>query len=437
MLDLVRSLPVLAGRRGAGTPCDTGSTIAPDRIRVGGDGVACLPNPGHETWMWCEVLDPGVAHTFPPTTFTNFATNWENSIKIWNGVGYDLIPLSPPGEGPANWDSVYTGPGPSPLVSSLQIIRALESAEARSVLGDSSLRSRLDIVDTLLQREVRAHGPGQDTRLLTARMQRLRQACTWVAGTSDTPDTGLLPTALASVEEALSAAPDDAAAHAWRAVLLDTRMPRREGGTWVAAPLDRAGALASLRRARELVPDHPGYALLQARWLAESDDFAVARQALQTYHRADRTLVRVLDDFGRLPRFRDLGFHALDGYALMDWRRCLGEALRRLGRDADFLEFRLRGWSWRGSADEAQGALQPAWPGFRWFRVEGIAGDHPGALYAQRVAVPLAGAAPVTRASDVSRDLEGGISLILLEHPAPAGGRPCCTLIAVDWRAPD
>lgn len=444
MLDLTRSVPALAGRRGPGAPCDTGATIAPDRIRVTADGVACLPNPGHETWMWCGLLDPVVARPDAPATSLEPTTRFEQTSPNWaTAVGQrvehpELLLLSPPPDDrPANWPSTFTGPGPSAVESSRQILRALESAEVQATWADPAARSRLDIVDTLLQQEVRTNGPGREAWLLTARLRRLRAAGTWPAGAAAPPDTALLRAALASVEEALTAASDDAAAHAWRAVLLDTRLPRRTGGLWEAAPLDRAQALASLGRACELAPAHVGYALARARWLAEAGDLPGAREALRSCPRADRTLVRILDDLCRLPRFRDLGFHALDDYALSGWRNRLGEALRRLGRDADFLEFRLRGWSWPDSAGAAAAALGRVWPGFRWFPVEGAVEGCAATLCAQRVASPETDALPATRRSDVSRDLDGGVSLVLLEHPAPAGGHPCCTLVAVDWRAPD
>lgn len=444
MLGLTRSIPALAGRRGPGTPCDTGATIAPDRIRVSGDGVACLPNPAHETWTWCGILDPVVVRPDPPASSLKQTSRFEQTSPNWaNAVGQrvehpEFLPLlPPPDDRPANWDSTFAGPGPSAMESSREILRALESAEARASPADPAVLSRLDIVDTLLQQEVRTNGPGQETRLLTARLRRLQRAGTWMAGAAAVPDTGPLQAALASVDEALAAAPDDAAAHAWRAVLLDTRLPRRTGGGWRTAPLDRAQALASLRRACELAPKHAGYASAQARWLAEVDDFAGARDAFRSCPSTDRRPARILDDLCRLPRFRDLGFRPLDDYALTEWRGRLAEALRRLGRDADFLEFRLRGWSWPGSAAAAEKTLQPAWPGFAWFRVGNAPGGFRGAFYAQRVVSPVTDAAPAKRPSSVRHDLEGGVSLILLERPTGAGEPPCCTLIVVDWREPD
>jgi hypothetical protein len=438
MLDLTRSLPALSGRRGAGTPCDTGATIAPDRIRVSGDGVACLPNPGHETWMWCGVLDPVAARPVTsPLRFQQTAPNWANSIHMRVANGDFFIPLPPPDQRPANWDSVPAGPGPSALESARSVLRALETEEARATVADSSAWLRLAIVDTLLQWEVHDHGPGAEAWLLLARLRRLQWTSAWRAAAPSGPDDARLTSALAAVEDAVSAMPGRAEAHAWRAALLDTRVPRRVGDAWEAAPLDRAGALASLRAACGLAPDYAGLPLALARWLAGTDDFAGAREALRSCRRSDRTLVGILDDLCRLPRFRDLGFHALDGYALSDWRDRLGEALRRLGRDADFLEFRLRAWSWPDSAGAAEAALGRVWPGFRWFPVKGTAEGYAGARYAQRVASPETGAAPAAKPSIVSQDVDGGISLVLLEHPAPSGERPCCTLILVDWRAPD
>jgi hypothetical protein len=445
MLDLARSLPTLAGRRGPGTPCDTGATIAPDRIRVTGDGVACLLNPAHETRMWCGVLDPVTARPDAPATslkptttrFTQTSPNWANSIHMRSGYSDYFLPLPPRDDCPDNWDSTFTGPGPDPLESSRRILRALEWAEAWQTPDDPAVRSRLAIVDTLLQREVRAHGPGRDARLLIARLRRLQWTSTWMAAAPAGPGDARFASALAAVEDAVSAAPGHAEAHAWRAALLDTRVPRRVGNAWEADPIDRAGALASLRAARNLAPDYSGLPLALARWLAGADDVAGARDALRSCRRSDRTLVGILDDLCRLPRFRDLGFHPLDDYTLTEWRGRLGGALRGLGRDADFLEFRLRGWSWPDSAGAAEAALGRVWPGFRWFPVKGTAEGYAGARYAQRVASPETGAAPATKPSIVSRDLDGGISLILLEHPVPSGGRPCCTLILVDWRAPD
>jgi hypothetical protein len=444
MLDLARGLPALPGRRGAGTPCDTGATIAPDRIRVTGDGVACLPNPAHDTRMWCGVLDPVTARPDAPATsrkptdrFTQTSPNWANSIHTRSGYSDYFLPLPPRDDCPDNWDSTFTGPGPGLLESSRRILRALEWTEAWQTAADPAVRSRLDVVDTLLRQEVRAHGPGREAWLLTARLRRLRRAGTWMPDTPTASGDASLASALAAAEEAVRAAPDDAATHAWQAVVFDTRLPRRTGDVWEAAPLDRARALASLRRACELAPTHAGYATLQARWLAEADDFPGAREALRSCPRADRTLVRILDDLCRLPRFRDLGFHPFDDYALTDWRGRLEETLRRFGRDVDFPEFRLRGWSWPGSASAAEEALRRVCPGFRWFPVRGAVGGWAGALYAQRVASPETGAAPATKPPVVSQDLESGVSLILLEQPAPAGERPCCTLIVVDWRVPD
>jgi hypothetical protein len=438
MLGLARSLPALAGRRGPGTPCDTGATIAPDRIRVTGDGVACLPNPAHETWMWCGLIDPVASP--PPTSSIRFqqtAPSWENSIRGRSGYSEFFILLPPPDSRPANWDSVHTGPGPTPLESSRSILRALETEETRAGVADSSAWPRLAIVDTLLQREVRAHGPGQDARLLTARLRRLQWTSAWMAAAPTGPGDARFAAALAAVEDAVSAAPGRAEAHAWRAALLDTRVPRRVGDTWEAAPLDRAGALASLRAACDLAPDYAGLPLALARWLAGADDVAGARDALRSCGRSDRTLVGILEDLCRLPRFRDLGFHPLDDYTLTGWRGRLAEAMRSLGRDADFLEFRLRGWSWPGSAATAETTLQQAWPGFAWFRVEDPPGGFRGALYAQRVVSPTGDAAPAKRPSSVRHDLEGGISLILLERATGAGEPPCCTLVLVDWRVTD
>ena len=415
MFGLPRSVPSLSGRRGAGAPCDTGATLAPDRVRAAEAGVlaACLPNPAYETRTWCDLLDPEPelpAHA---------------SLEDW----------SPPDDGPLGQH--LRGPEPDRLESSRLIVRALERAEARETRGDSTVLARLEVLDTLLRQDARIHGWGPKARLLSARLWRLRQVRAWRPDSSSGSGGELLQPALEVVEEVLKVAPNDADAHAWRAVLYDTRLPRRIDGRWAVAPLDRALALASLRRAIELTPSDPRYAILLARWLAESDDFDGARAALRACRGVDHRLVSILEDLCRLPRLRDLGFHALDGYSLTDWRWRLGNALRDLGREADDLDFRLRGWSWPDSAGAAEDALQRVWPGFRLFRVTGAAAGSDARFYAQRVASPRTDAAPATKRSSVVRDLDGGMSLVILEHPAPAGARACCTLILVDWRTPD
>jgi hypothetical protein len=417
MLGLPQSVPALSRQRGAGAPCDTGATIAPDHVRAARAGVpaACLPNPAHETRAWCDLLDPGRA---APVFFR--PEDWRITV---DGPQGDYL------RGPSQ--------GPELLESSREILRSLERAETRESPGDSAMLARLAIVDTLLLREARVRGANVTTWLLTARLERLRGMRARTSDTSDGPGAESLQPALAAAGEALVTAPDAPDAHAWRAVLFDTRLPRFDDGRWVVTPLDRARALASLRRAIELAPADPRYAVLLARWLAEADDFDGAREALRACRAVDRRLVPILDDLCRLPRFRQLGFRTLDDYSLADWRWRLGDALRRLGREADHLEFRLRGWSWPDSAGAAEQALQQAWPGFRLFRVEDRKAASDARFYAQRVASPQADAAPATKRSSVAQDLEGGMSLVLLEHPAPAGGRACCTLVVVDWRTPD
>jgi hypothetical protein len=415
MLDLARSIPSLSGQRGAGAPCDTGATIALDRFRAAEGNVraACLPNPAYETRRWCDLLS-SPAPELP-------------------------VQVRPEGWGPLDNEpdaGNLRGPASDPLGSSRQIVRALERAEARETQGNPAVLARFDIVDTLLLQEIRAHGAEAETWLLSARLRRLRQVRTWVSDTSGGSGGEILQPAFAAIEEALKVSPDDAMAHVWRAVLYDTRLPRFVDGRWEVAPLDRERALASLRRAVSLAPADPGYATLLARWLAESDDFAGARAALRACRAADHQLVAIVEDLDRLPRLHELGFHTLDDYSLTDWRWRLGDALRRLGRDVDHLDLRLRGWSWPDSAGAAEDALQRGWPGFRLFRVTGAATGSDVRLYAQRVASPQTDAAPATKRSSVVQDLSGGMGLILIEHPAPSGGRACCTLVVVDWRTP-